>query len=121
MRDVLEIGQHLVAADVDGAEGDRLVARRIEHVAVEPLLRLGAREGGRDHELQLGAEEADAGGARFGKLRQVDGEAGIHHQVDLDAVLALRRLLAQLAVELLPARAEPHLLRIGRFEIGLAA
>src|SRR5690606_42009986 len=57
----LETGQHLVAADVDGAEGARLAARRVEHVAIEPLLRLGAREGGGDHELKLGAEQADAG------------------------------------------------------------
>ena len=121
MRDVLEIGQHLVAADVDGAEGDRLVARDVEHVAVEPLLRLGAREGGGDHELQLGAEQADAGRARFGELRQVDRQAGIHHQVDLDAVLALGRLLAQFPVEFLPARPEAHLLGIGRFEVGLRA
>ena len=79
----LEIGQHLVAADIDGAEGHRLAARRFEHVAIEPLLRLGAREGRGDHELQFGAEQADAGRARLGKLRQVDGQAGIHQQIDL--------------------------------------
>ena len=79
---VLEIGQHLVAADVDGAEGDRLALRRVEHVAVEPLLRLGAREGRGDHELQFGAEQADAAGAGLGQLRQVDRQPGIHHQVD---------------------------------------
>ena len=32
---------------------------------------------GRDHELQLGAEQADAGGAGLGEMRQVDQQAGI--------------------------------------------
>src|SRR3546814_9534156 len=34
----IHIGQRLVAADVDGAEDHRPVARRVEHVAIEPLL-----------------------------------------------------------------------------------
>ena len=104
------------------AEGDRLVARRVEHVAVELLLRLGAREGRGDHELQLGAEQADAGRARLGKLRQVDGQPGIHQQRrPATPSLVDRRLVAQLAIELLPPRPEAHLFGIGGFEVRLAA
>jgi hypothetical protein len=35
---VPQVGQHLVAADIDGAEHHRLVAGRFEHIAVEPGL-----------------------------------------------------------------------------------
>ena len=69
--------------------------------------------------MQFGAEQADAGGARLGKLRQVDGKACVHQQVDLHAVLGQRRLLAQLAIDFLPAGPESDLFRIGRLEIGL--
>src|SRR5690606_32194321 len=41
----LEIGQHLVATNIDGAEGDWLVADRLEYIPVQTLLRLGPREG----------------------------------------------------------------------------
>ena len=77
--DVAHIGQHLVAADVERAEGHRLVAGGVEHRAVERELLGGAREGRRHHELQLGAEQADAGGAGLLDMRQVDREAGIEH------------------------------------------
>ena len=56
---VAQIGQHLVAADIDRAEHHRLVARRIEHVAVEPGLALARRQGGGDQELEFGAEQPD--------------------------------------------------------------
>ncbi len=43
--DVAHIGQHLVAADIEGAEGYRLVAGCIEHRAVQRELLGGARQG----------------------------------------------------------------------------
>ena len=73
--DVAHIGQHLVAADVERAEGHRLVAGGVEHGAVERVLLAGAREIRRHHELQLGAEQADAGGAGIDDVRQVDAQA----------------------------------------------
>ena len=93
--DVAHVGQHLVAADVEGAEGHRLVAGGIEHGAVERVLLAGARKIRRHHELQFGAEQADAGGAGIGDMRQVDAQAGIDHQRDLFAVLGDAGLVAQ--------------------------
>ncbi len=116
--DIAHVGQHLVAADVEGAEGHGLVAGGVEHGAVERELLGGAREGRRHHELQFGAEEADAGGAGLLDMRQIDGEAGIDHQRDLFAVLGHAGLFAQREVLLLPARAQPHPLDIGGLHVG---
>ena len=52
-----------------------LSPRGVEHRAVERELLADARHVGRDHELQLGAEQADAGGAGLGEMRQVDQQA----------------------------------------------
>src|SRR3546814_6124442 len=64
----VHIGQRLVAPDVDGAEDHRAVARRVEHIAIEALLSLALRQGGRAEELEFGAEQADA--ARAGEERK---------------------------------------------------
>src|SRR3546814_957369 len=66
----VHIGQRLVAADVDGAEDHRPVARRVEHVAIEPLLAVARRQGRRDEKLEFGAEEPDA--ARPGQIERGD-------------------------------------------------
>ena len=63
--DVAHVGQHLVAADIERAERHRLAVGGIEHGAIERVLLAGARKIRRYHELQLGAEQADAGGARY--------------------------------------------------------
>src|ERR1700722_11303868 len=55
----LHVGQKLVAADVECAEGDRPVASGVEDGAVELLLRAGPGKARREHELQFGTEEAD--------------------------------------------------------------
>ena len=52
-----------------------LVAGGVEHDAVKRELLACARQGRGDHELQLGAEQADAGGAGFLDVRQIDREA----------------------------------------------
>ena len=75
--DVAHIGQHLVAADVEGAERHRLVAGGVEHGTVERELLGGARQARRHHELQFRSEQTDAGGAGLVDVRQVDREAGI--------------------------------------------
>ena len=55
-----------------------------------------------DHELQLGAEQADADGAGLRQMRQVDEEPGIELQVDLGTPSrGDGRHVAQLAVLLL--------------------
>jgi len=46
----------------------------------------GSREARRDHELQLGAEQADAARSGVGDVRQIDAQAGIEQQLDLLAV-----------------------------------
>ena len=90
---VFEIGQALVAADVDGAEDDRLVAGGVEHRAVEPLLRLALGQGRRDQELEFGAEQADPVGAGRAQSGDVVAEARIDHHRDAQPVPGHRRLV----------------------------
>lgn len=70
------IGQRLVAADVERAEGDGLGAGGIEHGAVQRELVRGARQALADHEL-FGAEQSDAGVVGVVDVRQVDHEASV--------------------------------------------
>ena len=113
----LHIGQRLVAADVEGAEGHRLRAGGIQHRAVQRELVAGARQALADHELQFGAEQADAGAAGVVDMRQVDGEPGIDHQFDRLAVLGDAGHVAQRRILRLAAGAEPDPLGIGRFDL----
>ncbi len=113
----LHVGQRLVAADVERAEGDGLGAGCIEHGAIERELVARARQARRDHELQFGAEQADAGAAGLVDMRQVDGEPRIDHQLDLLAVLGDAGFFAQRLILRLPSCAEPHALGIGRFDL----
>ena len=79
---VVEIGQRLVAADIDGAEHHRLVARRVEHVLVEPLLALALRQRRRDEELEFGAEQPDPVGAGHVERGDIVAQPGIDHHRD---------------------------------------
>ena len=118
----MHVGQHLVAADVERAEGHRPVAGRLEHGLVERVLLAGARELRGDHELQLGAEQPDAVGAGLLDMRQVDQQAGIEVEADHRGRRGSRLgRLPQRQVLLLPAGAEPHLLGIGRLDLGRRA
>jgi hypothetical protein len=114
----VHIGQHLVAADIQRAERHRPLLGRIQHCAIECVLLVDARERGRHHELQFGAEQADALRAGLGDMRQVDQETGIDQQGDLLAVLADARLVAQRLILRLAASAQAHALGIGAFDIG---
>ena len=116
--DVAHVGQHLVAADIEGAEGHRPAGRGIEHGAVERELLAGARKLRRHHELQFGAEQADSGGAGFDDVGQIDQQAGIDQQRNLVAVAGDARLVAQREILELPPRPQPHPLDIGRLEVG---
>ena len=118
---VAHIRQHLVAADVERAERHRAIAGGIEHRAVERELLGRAREGRGHHELQLGAEQADAGGAGFFDVREINRESGIEQQCHRHAVLGDARPVAQREVLQLPARAQAHPLDIGLLHIGRRA
>jgi hypothetical protein len=99
-----QIGQHLVAADIERAEHHRPSGRLIDHPAIEIGLLRDRREGAADHEGQFGAVEADAVGAGRGQLRQIDQQAGIHMQRHGDAVERRRRQVAQRLVMQAPVR-----------------
>lgn len=111
------IGQCLVAADVEGAEGHGLGACGIQHRAIERELVAGARQALADHELQLGAEQADACAAGVLDMRQVDGEPCVDHQLDLLAVLGDARKIAQGQVLRLAAGTKAHALGEGGLDL----
>ena len=115
------VRQHLVAADIERAEGHRAIAGRGDDRGVEYLLLGRLRHGRGDHELQLGAEEADAFGAGLFEMRQIDEEAGVHQERDAGAVAGDRRLVAEKLVLLLPFGAETDLLSVSGFDIGRRA
>ena len=68
--------------------------------------------------MQLGAKQADAGGAGLLDMRQVDRESGIDVERDRHAVLGRARLLAQREILQLPACAQPHAFDIGSLHVG---
>ena len=115
--DVAHVGQHLVAADVEGAERHRLAVGGLDHGAIERVLLAGARKIRRYHELQLGAEQADARGPGIGDMRQVDAQPGIDQQSDLFAVPGHAGKIAQRLVLLLPPCPQPHALDIGGLHV----
>ncbi len=66
-----------------------------------------------EHEHELGAEQADAVGARFLEVGHVGEEPGIHVQRNAHAVARDRRNVAQRLVLLLALGAKPDLVGIG--------
>ena len=111
-----EIGQHLVAADIERAEHHRLVAGGVEDRLVERGLLLEPREASptimncssvRNRPMPSAPDCVE--------MRQVDQQAGIDVQRDALAVDASPRAVSRSAAYLrLAARAEPHLVGIGR-------
>ena len=95
-----------------------LPAACFDDIAIERFLLFRLRHGRGDHELQLGAEQADALGARFRKLRQIDQQAGIHLQLDALAILGHRLDGAQRPELFLPPGAEADLFLIGPLQVG---
>ena len=86
-----EIGQRLVAADIQRAEGHRLALGLLENAAVEIRLRGDVGIGRAHHERDFGAIKPDAVRARRCQMRQVDQQAGIQVQRDAHPVPADRR------------------------------
>ena len=80
-----EIGHRLVAADIHGAEDHRLLARRVEHIAIEARLALALRQGGGNEELEFGAEQADPVGAGHRQRAHIVAQAGVDHHLDAGA------------------------------------
>ena len=115
--DIPHVRQHLVAADIERAERDRFLSGGIENRAIESELFAGARQSGRDHELQFSPKKPDAGRAGILDMRQVDGEPGIDHQRNFLAVLGDARTVAQRPILRLPARAQFDPLAIGRLDV----
>jgi tetratricopeptide (TPR) repeat protein len=93
---LVEVGQRLVSADVDRAEHHRLLPGQLDDLAVQPQLPLAAGQGGRDEELEFGAEQADSIGPRHVERGRILGQAGVDHDADRDAVLGHRRKRADL-------------------------
>ena len=85
-RFVGQVGQRLVAADIDGSEDDRPVARGFEDLGVEPLLPVAPRKRGGHEELELGPEQADPVGPAHRQGRGILGKAGVDHHADLHPV-----------------------------------
>ena len=77
-----QIGQHLVAADIERAEDDRPLAGLLEGAAVEPGLVGDIGKGVARQQRYLGAEEPDTFRAGRRDLRQVEQQPGIEQQAD---------------------------------------
>jgi len=110
---VRQVGQHLVAADVEGAEHHRLAVGLVQHRLVGLRLPVHARQAVREHEHELGAEKSNAVAAGFLDMRHVRQQAGVDLQRDLLAVPGGGGQVAQGLVVLLAPRAEAHLVRVG--------
>ena len=87
----MQVGERLVRADIEGAEHHRPVAGGGQNRLIELGLLVEAREPLRHHELQLGAEQADAVGPGVRQMRQVDDQSGIDAERDPLAVAASPR------------------------------
>ena len=92
----VDIGHRLVAADIDGAEHYRLVARGFQYAAIQALLAFSARQGGRNQELEFGAEQPDAIGAGQRNRGGIIEQAGVHIEGDMAAILGNGRQIAHL-------------------------
>src|SRR5262245_27538320 len=72
VRRLMPIWQSLVAANIEGAEDDSPSCCLVENAAIELGLAWHVGEARAHHERDLGAIEADAIGAGFGELAQID-------------------------------------------------
>jgi len=102
-----EVGQQLVAADVQRAEHHGPIARLVVDALVQLGLRPDVGIGRPRHERNLGAVESDAVGPGLVEMREVDQEAGVEHERDAGAVAGLGRQVALTVIgraPLLPGR-----------------
>ena len=116
--DLLHIGQHLVAADVESAKRHWPIRQAVQHRLVKGILLADARKMRSQHELDLGAEQANRQGTRFHDMRHVDQQSGVHVQAHFDAVAADGGHLAQLVVLFAAPGPQAGLFAIGSLDIG---
>ena len=109
----IHIGQHFIAADIKRAKDRRMISRCIKHCGIKLDLVFQARQFGGDHELQFGAEQADAFGTGFVQMPQIDLQTGVDIKRDGLAVLRDGRLMPDRLILFLLACAEAGFLRIG--------
>ena len=95
-----------------------LPSARFEGGPVKSLLFAHPWQSRRQHELDFGPEQPDRHGARLRDVLEIDQHSGVHMQIDRDAVLGHGGHVAQFAILLLLARAQPRLFGIGMFDIG---
>src|SRR5215207_7035161 len=98
-----------------GRSSEIRIARQpsVEDLLIELLLLAAGGHALGDHELQLGAEKADAARPGLLKMGQVDEQAGVEVEADLEPILGAGRQVPELAVLLLPARTEARLCGVG--------
>ena len=115
------IGQDFIAADIERAEGHGQIARAFEHRTIERGLLAQRRQAVGDHELQFGAEQADALRAGFRQIGQIEHQTGIELQRHLDPVFGNGFDIAQAAILRLPRRPQAGFFLIGMFDVGRRA
>jgi hypothetical protein len=82
---VAQIGQHLVAADIDRAEHHRAVSGGFEHVAIEPRLPL-ARGSVAETRNWNSVRNRPMPSAPVSEHRHVVAQARVHHHRDAVAI-----------------------------------
>ena len=95
----------LVAAEVEGADGDALAAGALDRPRSATILLLLVGRHRPVHEHELGAQQADPGGAGVDDVLHLHRQLDVRLQTDRHAVAGHRRLageLAQRALLLLP-------------------
>jgi len=94
-RKAVEPFERLVRAEVEGANGDGSPLHPLGHRAVRLELLVLGRQAVAVEEQELGAEQADAGGAVVERLREVLGQLDVRVELDVHAVEGLGGLRAQ--------------------------
>ncbi len=110
----MQVGKHLVAADIERPEGDGPAVGFLEHAGIELGLRGNIRIVGAEHERDLGPVEPDPLGARLVQTHRVGQQACIQEQRHRHAVARLRRHVAQALIHLEPGALRGH----GHLEVG---
>ena len=113
-----QIRDHLVAADIEQAEDDRLALAQPDRLAIEDDLLADLGQMARDHELQFGAEQPDALGAGVVQHRQIGDQPRIVQERDGDAILGDRRLVLEFEIVRTPFGADPDLVDVVLLEVG---
>ena len=118
---VRQIGENLVAADIERAEHDRPTLGLFIGTPVERGLIGDVGKGVARQERDLGAEQPDPLGTGRAQLREIEQQPGIQQKLDFDPVAGDRRDVAQGLVVSAPRRAGGDGRRDGPLDIGARA